>query len=146
MRIDGAQINFKMIKEYPQETFIPIRRRFHFDYRLYLFAAGAELRIDELPQLWKVLAGEMSFVGPRPERPEFVNILKDEIPYYSLRHSVRPGITGWAQVNYPYGASKKDALEKLQYDLYYIKNMSMFLDFHILLKTVRVMLLRKGAR
>ena len=104
------------------------------------------LRIDELPQLWNVLAGEMSFVGPRPERPEFVNILKEEIPYYSLRHAVRPGITGWAQVNYPYGASKKDALEKLQYDLYYIKNMSMFLDFHILLKTVRVMLFRKGAR
>ena len=104
------------------------------------------LRIDELPQLWNVLAGEMSFVGPRPERPEFVNILKEEIPYYSLRHSVRPGITGWAQVNYPYGASKKEALEKLQYDLYYIKNMSMFLDFHILLKTVRVMRFRKGAR
>ncbi len=88
----------------------------------------------------------MSFVGPRPERPKFVNILKEEIPYYSLRHSVRPGITGCAQVNYPYGASKKEALEKLQYDLYYIKNMSMFLDFHILLKTVRVMLFRKGAR
>ena len=104
------------------------------------------LRIDELPQLWNVLKGEMSFVGPRPERPEFVNILKEEIPYYSLRHAVRPGITGWAQVNYPYGASKEDALEKLQYELYYIKNMSMFLDFHILLKTVRVMLFRKGAR
>ena len=104
------------------------------------------LRIDELPQLWNVLAGEMSFVGPRPERPEFVNILKEEIPCYSLRHAVRPGITGWAQVNNPYGASKKDALEKLQYDLYYIKNMSMFLDFHILLKTVLVMLFRKGAR
>lgn len=103
------------------------------------------LRIDELPQLWNVLAGEMSFVGPRPERPEFVNLLQ-AIPYYSLRHTVRPGITGWAQVNYPYGASQKDALEKLQYDLYYIKNMSMFLDFHILLKTVRVMLFRKGAR
>ncbi len=104
------------------------------------------MNLSELPQLWNVLAGEMSFVGPRPERPEFVNILKEEIPYYSLRHSVRPGITGWAQVNYPYGASQKDALEKLQYDLYYIKNMSMFLDFHILLKTVRVMLFRKGAR
>lgn len=104
------------------------------------------LRIDELPQLYNVAAGEMSFVGPRPERPEFVNLLKEEIPYYSLRHAVRPGITGWAQVNYPYGASKEDALQKLQYDLYYIKNMSMFLDFHILLKTVRVMLFRKGAR
>jgi len=105
-----------------------------------------KLRIDELPQLWNVLNGDMSFVGPRPERPEFVKILKEEIPYYSLRHSMRPGITGWAQVNYRYGASKEDALEKLQYDLYYIKNMSMFLDFYILLRTVRVMLFGTGAR
>jgi len=105
-----------------------------------------KLRIDELPQLWNVLNGDMSFVGPRPERPEFVKILKEEIPYYSLRHSMRPGITGWAQVNYRYGASKEDALEKLQYDLYYIKNMSMFLDFYILLRTVRVMIFGIGAR
>lgn len=105
-----------------------------------------KLRIDELPQLWNVLNGDMSFVGPRPERPEFVKILKEEIPYYSLRHSMRPGITGWAQVNYRYGASKEDALEKLQYDLYYIKNMSMFLDFYILLRTVRVMIFGTGAR
>ena len=105
-----------------------------------------KLRIDELPQLWNVLNGDMSFVGPRPERPEFVKILKEEIPYYSLRHSMRSGITGWAQVNYRYGASKEDALEKLQYDLYYIKNMSMFLDFYILLRTVRVMIFGTGAR
>jgi len=105
-----------------------------------------KLRIDELPQLWNVLKGEMSFVGPRPERPEFVNLLKKDIPYYMLRHSVRPGITGWAQVNYPYGASVEDALEKLQYDLYYIKNGSFLLDMHIMLRTVRVMLFGIGAR
>ena len=103
-------------------------------------------RIDELPQLWNVLKGEMSFVGPRPERPEFVHLLKKDIPYYMLRHSVKPGITGWAQVNYPYGASVKDALEKLQYDLYYIKNGSFLLDVHIMLRTVRVMLFGIGAR
>jgi lipopolysaccharide/colanic/teichoic acid biosynthesis glycosyltransferase len=104
------------------------------------------LRIDELPQLWNVLKGEMSFVGPRPERPEFAKKLKDEIPYYTLRHSVKPGITGWAQINYGYGASTKDALEKLQYDLYYVKNESFLLDIYIMLRTVRVMLLGKGAR
>jgi len=104
------------------------------------------LRIDELPQMWNVLKGEMSFVGPRPERMAFVKDLKKEIPYYSLRHSVRPGITGWAQVNYPYGASKEDALEKLQYDLYYIKNTSILLDIQIIIRTIRVALFRKGAR
>lgn len=103
-------------------------------------------RIDEIPQMWNVLKGEMSLIGPRPERPEFIITLQKEIPYYSLRHSVRPGITGWAQVNYRYGASKEDALEKLQYDLYYIKNHSPFLDLHILLKTIRIVLFRTGAR
>ncbi len=105
-----------------------------------------KLRIDEIPQMLNVLKGDMSFIGPRPERPEFVRILQEKIPYYSLRHSVKPGITGWAQVNYPYGASEEDAAEKLQYDLFYIKNMSAFLDFHILLRTVRVVLFGKGAR
>lgn len=104
------------------------------------------LRIDEIPQMWNVLKGEMSFIGPRPERPEFVDVLEEKIPYYSLRHSVKPGITGWAQVNYPYGASEKDALEKLQYDLFYIKNLTPSLEFHILLKTVKVVLFGKGAR
>ncbi|HWR26726.1 MAG TPA: TIGR03013 family XrtA/PEP-CTERM system glycosyltransferase [candidate division Zixibacteria bacterium] len=103
-------------------------------------------RIDEVPQMWNVLMGNMSFIGPRPERPEFVALLKEEIPFYSYRHTVQPGITGWAQVNYQYGASKKDALEKLQYDLYYIKNLSFFLDIHVLLKTVQVVLFGKGAR
>jgi len=101
-------------------------------------------RIDELPQLWNVLKGEMSFIGPRPERPEFIEQLEQEIPYYELRHLVKPGITGWAQVMYPYGASVSDALEKLQYDLYYIKNFSLLLDFVILMKTARIVLYRKG--
>ncbi len=105
-----------------------------------------KLRIDEVPQIWNVLKGDISFIGPRPERPEFVETLAQKIPYYALRHSVKPGITGWAQVNYPYGASEEDALEKLQYDLFYVKNLSPFLDFHIILRTVRVVLSRKGAR
>ncbi len=105
-----------------------------------------KLRIDEIPQMWNVLKGEMSLIGPRPERPEFVAQLKEKIPHYGLRHSVKPGLTGWAQVNYPYGASEKDALEKLQFDLFYIKNHTPLLDLHILLRTVKVVLFGKGAR
>lgn len=103
-------------------------------------------RIDELPQLWNVLKGEMSFIGPRPERMAFVKELKKNIPYYSLRHTVKPGLTGWAQVSYPYGASEEDARRKLEYDLYYIKNMSILLDIHIIFKTIGVILFPKGAR
>ena len=103
-------------------------------------------RIDELPQLWNVLKGEMSFIGPRPERPEFNSKLEKTIPYYNLRHLVKPGITGWAQVLYPYGASEKDALEKLQYDLFYLKNYSLLLDFSIIIKTIRVVFFGKGSR
>lgn len=103
-------------------------------------------RIDELPQLINVLRGDMSFVGPRPERPEFVAELAKAIPYYDLRHHVKPGITGWAQISYPYGASIKDAREKLQYDLYYLKNYSIFLDLNILLQTAQVILVGKGVR
>jgi sugar transferase (PEP-CTERM system associated) len=105
-----------------------------------------KVRIDELPQLFNVLRGEMSFVGPRPERPFFVNQLSEQIPYYGLRHSAKPGITGWAQVRYPYGATIEDAIEKLQYDLYYVKNHSLFLDIMILIATVEVVLWGKGAR
>jgi sugar transferase (PEP-CTERM system associated) len=101
-------------------------------------------RLDELPQLWNVLVGEMSFVGPRPERPEFVEELTREIPFYGQRHIVRPGLTGWAQVRYSYGASKEDALEKLQYELFYIKNMSLALDLFIILKTIKTVILRRG--
>jgi len=103
-------------------------------------------RLDELPQLINVLKGDMSFVGPRPERPFFVAVLLKEIPYYSARHAVKPGITGWAQIRYSYGASKEDALEKLQYDLYYIKNLSIWLDLTILFETIKVVLLGRGAR
>ncbi len=102
------------------------------------------LRIDELPQIWNVLRGEMSLIGPRPERPEFDVKLKEAIPYYEVRYLVKPGITGWAQVMYPYGASIEDAYEKLSYDLYYIKNYSLWLDLAIAFKTVRVVLLGKG--
>ena len=105
-----------------------------------------KLRIDELPQLFNVLRGEMSFVGPRPERPEFVARLEQTIPYYRVRHRVNPGITGWAQISYPYGATEHDALEKLQYDLYYIKNYSLFLDVMIMIQTAQVVLWGKGAR
>jgi sugar transferase (PEP-CTERM system associated) len=104
------------------------------------------LRIDELPQTINVFLGHMSFVGPRPERPYFVNELAAQIPYFHARHSVKPGITGWAQVRFPYGASVEDAMSKLQYDLYYVKNHSLFLDLMILLQTAQVVVLGKGVR
>ena len=105
-----------------------------------------KLRIDELPQLINVLRGEMSLVGPRPERPVFVEELRGKIPYYDIRHTVRPGITGWAQTKFRYGASAEDAHVKLQYDLYYVKNLSLALDLRILTETIRVVLLGEGAR
>ena len=103
-------------------------------------------RLDEIPQLWCVLKGDMHFVGPRPERPEFVEWLSKEIPRYGVRHTVRPGITGWAQVQYKYGNTKEDAREKLQYDLFYIKNASVGLDFWIVFQTVKIVLLGRGAK
>jgi exopolysaccharide biosynthesis polyprenyl glycosylphosphotransferase len=104
------------------------------------------MRIDELPQLINVLRGEMSLIGPRPERPQFVDELARIIPFYRERAYVKPGITGWAQVNFPYGASVEDAVQKLSYDLYYVKNRSLLLDLLILLATIRVILFREGAR
>ena len=101
-------------------------------------------RIDEIPQLYNVLKGDMSFIGPRPERPEFVEGLKKDIYYYSKRHTIKPGLTGWAQVRYPYGATVEDAIEKLRYDLYYIKNLSFFLDTQIIFETVKVVLFGRG--
>jgi len=101
-------------------------------------------RLDEVPQLWNVLRGDMSFVGPRPERPHFVEKLREVIPYYDERHSVRPGITGWAQVKFPYGSTLEDAEEKLEFDLYYVKHMSLWLDLAIVLETFKVMLLGRG--
>jgi lipopolysaccharide/colanic/teichoic acid biosynthesis glycosyltransferase len=104
------------------------------------------LRIDELPQILNVLRGDMSFVGPRPERPQFVAELAERIPYYDERHSVKPGITGWAQLCFPYGSSTEDAIQKLQYDLYYVKNSCLLFDISILMQTVEVVLLGTGAR
>ena len=105
-----------------------------------------KLRFDEIPQMINVLKGDMSFVGPRPERLFFVSQLKEEIPYYSQRHAVKPGITGWAQIRYPYGASKEDALEKLKYDLYYVKHMSLLFDLTIILETAKIVFWGRGAR
>jgi lipopolysaccharide/colanic/teichoic acid biosynthesis glycosyltransferase len=105
-----------------------------------------KLRIDELPQLFSVLSGSMSLVGPRPERPYFVSQLSKEIPYFNVRQTVKPGVTGWAQVRYQYGASVEDAIEKLQYDLYYVKNHSLFLDLIVLFETIGVVLMRKGSQ
>jgi lipopolysaccharide/colanic/teichoic acid biosynthesis glycosyltransferase len=103
-----------------------------------------KLRIDEIPQFWNILRGEMDFVGPRPERPHFVSQLAEEIPYYEQRHLIAPGLTGWAQIKYPYGASIEDARQKLQYDLYYIKNQSLILDAVILFETIKIILFGRG--
>jgi exopolysaccharide biosynthesis polyprenyl glycosylphosphotransferase len=103
-------------------------------------------RIDEIPQLWNVLRGEMSFVGPRPERPEFVPMLAEALPFFALRHLVRPGLTGWAQVRYGYGATIAEAREKLEYDLYYVKHMSLGLDLVIMFETVKTIIRRRGAQ
>ena len=104
-----------------------------------------KIRVDEIPQFWNILRGEMSFVGPRPERPHFVSQLAEEIPYYQQRHLIAPGLTGWAQIKYPYGASIDDARQKLQYDLYYIKNQSLVLDAIILFETIKIILFGRGA-
>lgn len=101
-------------------------------------------RLDELPQLFNVLSGSMSLVGPRPERQHFVDQLAARIPYFRLRHIVKPGVTGWAQTNYPYGNTEEDALHKLQYDLFYIKNYSVLFDLSILISTVKTVVLRRG--
>jgi lipopolysaccharide/colanic/teichoic acid biosynthesis glycosyltransferase len=104
------------------------------------------LRLDELPQFYNVLRGEMSLVGPRPERPEFVKTLSEQIPYYRQRHCVKPGITGWAQINHKYGDTLEDTVTKLEYDFYYIKNVSISLDTYIIFHTLKTMLLSRGAQ
>jgi sugar transferase (PEP-CTERM system associated) len=103
-------------------------------------------RLDEIPQLWNVLKGDMGFVGPRPERPEFVDWLNSEIPFYELRHIIRPGLTGWAQVRYGYGATLEETKRKLEYDLYYVKHMSVGLDLLVIFETIKTILLRRGAQ
>ena len=105
-----------------------------------------KIRVDEIPQFWNIIKGEMSFVGPRPERPHFVEQLAKEIPFYEHRHLTAPGLTGWAQIKYPYGASVEDARRKLQYDLYYIKNQSLALDLVIIFETVKTVLFSRGGR
>jgi len=105
-----------------------------------------KLRIDEIPQMLNVLKGDMSFVGPRPERPFFVETLKAKIPFYDLRHSVKPGVTGWAQISCAYGDSEAGAVEKLQYDLYYIKHLNVLFDLQIIFESLKVVLLGKGAQ
>jgi len=102
-------------------------------------------RIDELPQIYNILRGDMDMVGPRPERPIFVDQFYEEIPYYPIRHVVRPGVTGWAQVNYGYASKKEQTIEKLQYDLFYIKNISLALDIMIIFETIKTVLVRKGS-
>ena len=117
------------------------------DPRATLFGAFMrKTRIDELPQLINVFKGDMSFIGPRPERPEFVEQISKVTPYYSERHALKPGITGWVQVMYPYGASLGDSVEKLRYDLYYINNLSLFLDLLIIFETIKIVLFRRGGR
>ena len=105
-----------------------------------------KIRVDEIPQFWNIIKGEMSFIGPRPERPHFVSQLAEEIPFYEHRHLIAPGLTGWAQIKYPYGASVEDSRQKLQYDLYYIKNQSFLLDIRIIFETIKTILFSKGAR
>ncbi len=105
-----------------------------------------QIRVDEIPQFWSIIKGEMSFVGPRPEREHFVSQLASEVPFYEHRHLVTPGLTGWAQIKYPYGASVEDARQKLQYDLYYIKNQSLALDLVIIFETIKIVLFGKGGR
>jgi len=105
-----------------------------------------KLRLDELPQLFNVLRGDMSMVGPRPERPEFVNVLEQQVPYYRQRLSVKPGVTGWAQINHKYGDTMEDVIVKLEYDLYYIKNLAPSLDAYIIFHTVKTVLLGRGAQ
>lgn len=137
---------FRSMRQDAEDDTGPIWAKEDDDRVTFMGKIIRQLRIDELPQLINVIRGDMSFVGPRPERPYFVERLKKEIPYYEIRHVVKPGVTGWAQVRYQYGASVQDALEKLQYDIYYIKNMSPPLDLLIILKTIKVVVGRIGSR
>jgi exopolysaccharide biosynthesis polyprenyl glycosylphosphotransferase len=135
---------FRSMRQDAEETSGPTWAKEQDDRCTRVGAFIRRCRVDELPQLINVLRGDMSFVGPRPERPYFVDLLKGNIRYYDLRHYVKPGITGWAQVMYPYGASVEDAYQKLQYDLYYAKHVSLSIDILILLKTIKVVLTGAG--
>ena len=137
-------IKFRTMRQDAESTTGPVWAKEHDDRITPLGNFLRKVRLDELPQAWNVLRGEMSLIGPRPERPHFVSMLNERVPFYSLRHCIKPGITGWAQVLYPYGASVADAYEKMQYDLYYAKHMSLRFDLKILFQTVRVVLFGRG--
>ena len=137
---------FRSMRADAEKSGRPVWARDHDDRVTRVGRFIRKTRLDELPQLWNVLRGDMSFVGPRPERPFFVEQLAKEIPFYQQRHSVKPGVTGWAQVKYQYGSSVEDAMEKLRYDLYYIKHLSISLDLSIVFDTVKVILFGKGAK
>lgn len=139
-------IKFRSMREDAERRGVPQMTRIKDERVTRVGALIRSSRIDELPQLFNVLKGEMSFVGPRPERPEFVETFAETIPFYSERHRVKPGITGWAQLCFPYGSGQDDAVKKLQYDLYYVKNYSLFLDLMIIVHTIEVVLWGKGAR
>jgi exopolysaccharide biosynthesis polyprenyl glycosylphosphotransferase len=136
---------FRSMRQDAEQAGTPVWARAGDDRVTRVGRVIRKTRFDELPQLWNVVRGDMSFVGPRPERPFFVQELARAIPFYQERHSVKPGITGWAQVKYRYGSSVEDAMEKLRYDLYYIKHLSIFFDLTIVFDTVKVVLFRKGA-
>jgi sugar transferase (PEP-CTERM system associated) len=137
---------FRTMKEDAEKTTGPMWSTANDDRVTSIGKFLRRTRLDELPQLWNVLIGEMSLVGPRPERPNFVSELTESIPFYGQRHVLKPGLTGWAQVRYTYGATVEDAIEKLQYDLYYIKNLSVALDLVIMLETIKTVVLRRGGR
>jgi sugar transferase (PEP-CTERM system associated) len=138
-------LKFRSMREDAEENGVPQWAQKDDDRITFVGKFIRRNRVDELPQILNVLRGDMSFVGPRPERPEFVDKLSQMIPFYNERHRVKPGITGWAQISYPYGSSEEDAFEKMQYDLYYVKNHSWFLDLMILMQTIEVVLWGKGA-
>ena len=139
-------IKFRSMRTDAEKDGVPIWATSNDDRVTRVGRVIRKIRVDEIPQFWNIIKGEMSFVGPRPERPHFVSQLAEEIPFYEHRHLVAPGLTGWAQIKYPYGASVEDARQKLQYDLYYIKNQSLALDFVIVFETVKTVLFGKGGR
>ena len=139
-------IKFRSMRTDAEKDGVPIWATSNDDRVTRVGRVIRKIRVDEIPQFWNIIKGEMSFVGPRPERPHFVAQLAEEIPFYEHRHLAAPGLTGWAQIKYPYGASVEDARQKLQYDLYYIKNQSLALDFVIVFETVKTVLFGKGGR
>jgi sugar transferase (PEP-CTERM system associated) len=139
-------IKFRSMKVDAEADGEPIWANVNDDRATWFGQLIRKIRIDEIPQFWNILRGEMRFVGPRPERPHFVNQLAEQIPLYKYRHLAAPGLTGWAQVNYPYGASVEDARQKLEYDLYYIKNQTLVLDLLIVLQTIKIIILGRGSR